>query len=243
MIPEKIFLLFGSSGNLGKTAVEFFLKQEYDYYYFFSRENFLPLQLGISGEVINEKKNFEIIKTGDLLNEENVAAAFARVKKKNDASYFLFSTVGGFWGGKTIAETDYENWQKMIKINLDTSFLIAKYFFKLVENTSGGSICFTSALSSLKPEVKKAAYNISKNALNFLVNTLALEGKEIGLSANAVAPFIIDSPSNRQWVKDKFKMTSAIDICKIVQLLFTNYKTMNGNIISEIRIQNSEGKR
>ncbi|MEW6702538.1 MAG: hypothetical protein AB1298_07450, partial [Bacteroidota bacterium] len=111
MIPEKIFLLFGSSGNLGKTAVEFFLKQEYDYYYFFSRENFLPLQLGISGEVINEKKNFEIIKTGDLLNEENVAAAFARVKKKNDASYFLFSTVGGFWGGKTIAETDYENWQ------------------------------------------------------------------------------------------------------------------------------------
>lgn len=228
MIPKKIFLLFGSSGNLGRTAVEFFLKQKYDYYYFFSRENFRGIP---SGKAINKKKIFEIVKTGDLSNEENVASTFARVKKKNDASYFLFSTVGGFWGGKTIAETDYESWQRMLKINLNTSFLIAKHFLKFVENTSGGSICFTSALSSLKPEANKAAYNISKNALNFLVNTIALEGKEIGLSSNAVAPFIIDTPSNRQWVKDKFQMTSAIDICKIVLSLFTNYKTMNGNII------------
>lgn len=234
MIPKKIFLLFGSSGNLGRTAVEFFLKQKYDYYYFFSRENFrgiLRRSLRPSGKAINKKKNFEIVKTGDLLNEENVASTFARVKKKNDASYFLFSTVGGYFGGKTIAETDYESWQRMLNINLTTSFLIAKHFLKFVENTSGGSICFTSALSSLKPEANKAAYNISKNALNFLVNTIALEGKEIGLSANAVAPFIIDTPSNREWVKDKFQMTSAIDICRVVLSLFNNYKTVNGNII------------
>ncbi|MCX6167850.1 MAG: SDR family oxidoreductase [Ignavibacteriales bacterium] len=222
MKTEKIFLLFGSTGDLGKVAVEYFLNQDYDYCYFFARRQY---KLG------NAKNNFVIINADDFTNEENVIDAFSKVRKDSNATYFLFNTIGGFTGGNAISETIYNDFLKMININLGTSFLIAKHFTKLVYGTKGGSICFTSALSSLKPEANKAAYNISKNGLNMLVKSLALECSNIGLSANAVAPFIIDTKSNREWVKDITQLVSPVDICSVVNSLFENYKVSSGNIV------------
>ena len=221
MSSEKIFLLFGSTGDLGKIAVEFFLDQNYDFYYFFARHKF---------EVHSTKNNYEVINVNNLTKEENVIEAFSKVKKKNDAGYFLFSTVGGYRGGKTIADTEYVDFLSMLNINLCSSFLVAKNFSRLVKGTKGGSICFTSALSSLKPEANKASYNISKNALNMLVETLALECKDIGLSANAVAPFAIDNQANREWVKETSQLISPNEICKVVQSLFED-NTASGKIV------------
>ncbi|MFA5806680.1 MAG: SDR family NAD(P)-dependent oxidoreductase [Melioribacteraceae bacterium] len=221
MSSGKIFLLFGSTGDLGKAAVKFFLNQNYDYYYFFTRSIF---------EIQTVKNNYSIIPISDLTKEEYVAQAFAKVKKKTDAGYYLFSTVGGFIGGETISATEYADFKKMLDINLCSSFLIAKHFAKLIEETEGGSICFTSALSSLKPEANKAAYNISKNALNFLVETLALEGKGIRLRANAVAPFAIDTQANREWFNDTTKLVSPKEICQVVQSFFED-NTASGKIV------------
>ncbi len=222
MKSEKIFLLFGSTGDLGKVAVEYFLNKDYDYFYLFARRGF---------EIESKKNNVTVVSAGDFNKEDNVIEAFSKIKKNNNAAYYLFSTVGGFKGGKAISDTSYEDFMSMININLYTSFLIAKHFVKLVQGTKGGSICFTSALSSLKPETNKAAYNISKDGLNLLVKTLALEGISIGISANAVAPFIIDTESNREWVEDSTQLVNPKEICSVVQSLFENYKQTTGNII------------
>lgn len=221
MSCRKIFLLFGSTGDVGKAAVKFFLNQNYDQYYFFTRSSF---------EIQTVKNNYSIIPITDLTKEEYVTEAFAKVKTKNDACYYLFSTVGGFIGGETISTTEYADFKKMLDINLCSSFLIAKHFAKLIEETEGGSICFTSALSSLKPEANKAAYNISKNALNFLVETLALEGKGIRLRANAVAPFAINTEANREWFKNSSQLISPNEICQVAQSFFDN-NMASGQII------------
>lgn len=221
MKSGKIFLLFGSSGDLGSAALKYFLGQRYDHYYLFSRSRIIPG---------TEKKNYDLIYTEDLTIEENVVKAFSKVKKQSDANYFLFSTIGAFKGGKGIAETEYSDLRDMISINLNTSFLIAKHFSGLVNGTGGGSIFFTSASSSLEPGTGKTAYNISKNALNFLVESLAREGKELGLRANAVAPFAIDTTSNREWINDPNRLVSADEICGIVQTLFED-ESATGRII------------
>ncbi len=106
----------------------------------------------------------------------------------------LFSTIGGFTGGKKIWETEVGYFDRMINMNLKTNFLIAKYFSLLVRKLDSGSICLTSAYTGLFPEEGKGVYGASKAALIHLVKTLAEEGKEIKLSANAIAPFIIDTP-------------------------------------------------
>ena len=218
---EKVFLLFGASGDLGRTAVDYFLNQDYDQYYFFTRKIF---------EVKSSKKH-NIILISDMTSEENVVQAFQNVIPKDGENYFLFDTIGAYTGGESIADTQYPDFLKMLNINLCTAFLISKYFYKLVEHSNGSSICFTSAQSSMHPEENRAAYNISKHALNFLVRTLSFEGKKINLSANAVAPYIIDSAENREWAEDTTQLVTTSEICNVAHSFFQNYKTVTGNIV------------
>lgn len=218
---QKIFLLFGAGGFLGKAAAEFFLEKNYDEYYFFART---------APQLPHHKKN-NFVPIDDLSIEKNVEATFDLLKPDKNKLYFLFSTIGGYFGGKSVAETPYEEWKRMLDINLNLAFLLSKYFMKLAGESSGGSICFTSARSSLFPEEKKSAYGVSKNALNFLVKVLAKEGKEKSISANAVAPFIIDTPENREWVSDVSTMVTAEEICSEVENLFLNRGIFSGEII------------
>ncbi|MBI5729987.1 MAG: hypothetical protein HY963_02515, partial [Ignavibacteriales bacterium] len=57
------------------------------------------------------------------------------------------------------------------------------------------------------------------------------EGKKINLSANAVAPYIIDNAANREWIEDKTQLVTTTEICKIAESFFQNYKTVTGNIV------------
>ena len=72
---------------------------------------------------------------------------------------------------------------------------------------------------------------ISKHALNFLVKTFALEGGKNKLSVNAIAPYIIDSAVNREWIEDKTQLIATSEICRMAQSLFHNYNNATGNII------------
>jgi hypothetical protein len=100
MNSKKAFLLFGSTGALGKAAVEYFLNQEYDNYYFFARR---------SNQIEKKNKCVEVIQVDDLSIEENVKTAFSKVQKDSNTEYFLFSAIGAFSGGQSIAETNYQD--------------------------------------------------------------------------------------------------------------------------------------
>ena len=219
---KRIFLLFGSTGYLGKDAVKYFLDKNFDYYYFVSRKQF---------EIVSSSTNYQKVITGNLTKEENVEFVFSKIPKESSNVYFLFSTIGGYYGGKNIWETELEDWNKMLDMNLISSFLIAKHFVKFIIGTKGGSICFTSAESSFRNERGKLAYGLSKNGINYLVKSLANEGREVGLTANAVAPHIIDTPANREWVTDSNQLVTTTKICETVYNFFSSYPIASGEIV------------
>ncbi len=218
---KKELLIFGASGALGNGVTEVFLKKNYDKIYLFDFKHKAQY---------NTKVKQILVK--DLSVEENVKIAFSNVTSSADTAFFLFSTVGGFTGGKKIWETEVGYFDRMINMNLKTSFLISKYFSLLVKDSHSGSICLTSAHTGLVPESGKAVYGTSKAALIHLVKSLAEEGKEINLSANAIAPFIIDTPANREWMKDADyeDWIKPGEIGEFVDSLFLSYNIQTGNI-------------
>lgn len=216
---KKILIVFGASGNLGKAILPELKNGNYDMYYLFGR-NIKE----------NSIENIHYINVVDLTNEDDVIEAFSKVKYSSEDNLFLLSTVGGFFGGQTIDEIDYSDWLKIMNLNLNTSFLIAKHFIKIVKKVEAGSLCFISAKTSLSPEANKSAYGISKNALNYLVQTLAIEGKEFNISANAIAPYIIDSEENRKWVKSRQDLVHPSEIGKLVNQIFDSFSFISGNI-------------
>ncbi|MCU7494967.1 MAG: SDR family oxidoreductase [Ignavibacteria bacterium] len=218
---KKELLIFGAGGDLGRQALKCFLEKDYTMIYLFDRT---PSKIGFEGP------GLRAIETRDLSDEANVEKAFSGIKPEKDKLLFLFSTIGGFDAGTNIWDTPLSQMEAMLKINFMTSFLIARQFSRLVKDSAGGSICFTSSMAASRPEAKRSSYAVSKSALNYLVSLLALEGREIGLSANAVSPFIIDTPGNRTWVKDPGIMVSPEEIGNLVHTIFLNFRSLSGNV-------------
>jgi len=230
---EKHLLIFGANGALGQGVTKALLQKDYKKIYLF----------GSSKVDIPERGNVIQIKTGNLSEEAEVAKTFDNIKASKETLYFLFSTIGGFTGGKRIWESDIKDFDNMMNINLKTSFLIGKYFSGLVKGSAGGSILFTSAMTGLAAEKGKMSYGVSKSSVNFLVETLALEGADINLSANSIAPFIIDTPANRSWMGNNYDYETLVkpaEIGDLVHSIFLNFRIISGNVIKvpgRIKIQ------
>ncbi|MGE5431467.1 MAG: SDR family oxidoreductase [Syntrophomonadaceae bacterium] len=218
---QKELLIFGAGGELGRESLNSFVDKDFSTIYLFDRT---------PSKVTYKSPNSQIIATGDLSAEEDVEKAFSSIKPGKGKLLFLFNTIGGFNAGTTIWDTPLNQLQTMLKMNFVSSFLLARQFARLVKDSAGGSICFTSSMAADIPDVKRSSYAISKRALNYLVTLLALEGKEISLSANAVAPLIIDSPENRTWVKDESMMVKPAQIGDLVYSIFSNFRSVTGNI-------------
>lgn len=218
---KRILLIFGARGALGSEATNVFLDKKYDKYYFFDFK---------LTSVNYKDPRVKTVDIEDLSIEEDVAEAFDEVEVEEDAYYFLFSTIGGIKAGNPVWDTSYDDWKFMMDLNLNISFLLAKYFAKLVQKARGGSICFTSAMVGLEPSPNKAAYGTSKSALIYLVKTLAKEGREINLTANAVAPLLLDTAENREWVKDVTSMIKPARVAESIDSVFNRFDSYSGNI-------------
>jgi NAD(P)-dependent dehydrogenase (short-subunit alcohol dehydrogenase family) len=216
-------IIFGSNGQLGKGVVKTLLSKEYDEVYLFDFK---------FDESFSDPKVKQFV-VKDLSVENNVLASMFEVKTNEKSKLFLYSTIGGFYGGMSVWETDELDFDRMLNMNLKTNFLIAKHFASLVKKSLGGSICFTSAFTGNHPEELKFSYGAAKSALNYLVKTLAAEGNSINLSVNAIAPFIIDTAANRDWMKNAnyASWIKPAEIGELVHALFTNYNFISGNVI------------
>ncbi len=217
-------LIFGANGALGKGVTLALQKKNYNKVYLFDFNIEEQDTAGGSAKKIN---------IGDLSIEKNVEDAFKKIDPSKEKLFFLYSTVGGFAGGKKIMDTEEDEWNRMMNMNLKTNFYIAKYFSNLVEKSAGGSICFTAAETGLNAEAEKGAYGVSKSALIHLVKTLSIEGNALNLSANAIAPYIIDTPANREWMKngDYSKWIKPEEIGNLAHSLFENFNFVSGNIL------------
>lgn len=133
--------------------------------------------------------NVKLITINDLSEELNIKKAFAQITPSRKKYFIFLVLVGGFYGGKNIWETEIGYFDRMINMNLKTSFLIAKYFLYWWKDSHSGSICLTAAYTGLDAEAGKAAYGISKAGVIHLIKTLSEEVEKINLSANAIAPY------------------------------------------------------
>jgi 2-keto-3-deoxy-L-fuconate dehydrogenase len=96
----------------------------------------------------------------------------------------------GVSGASTITETDFDEWRRILSINLDGAFLSLQAAMRAMTKAvePKGSIVFTASASGLKAEVGTAAYGASKAGLLQLMRVAAKEGAAQGIRVNAIAP-------------------------------------------------------
>lgn len=107
------------------------------------------------------------------------------------------SVAGGWAGGTPVAELDDMTvLERMVLVNLRTAFVVAREGLRHM-GADGGRIVLAGSRTSERPAPGQAPYAAAKGGVRTLVETLALELRGTGRTANAIAPSVIDTPANR----------------------------------------------
>jgi NAD(P)-dependent dehydrogenase (short-subunit alcohol dehydrogenase family) len=110
----------------------------------------------------------------------------------------LAHLVGGFTGGQTIADTDDATFKRMLDMNLMSAFHILRAVLPPMRQARSGRIIAIGSRAAESPGAMVGAYSASKAALVSLIRTVAIESKDLGITANVILPGTIDTPANRK---------------------------------------------
>lgn len=125
--------------------------------------------------------------------KEMVDVAIQRFEKID----LLVHVMGGFAGGDLIDDTDDATWDKMMNLNLRSAFNICRAVLPHMRKVKRGRVIAIGARSAVEAKAYLSAYCASKAALVSLIRTVALEGKDDGITANVILPGTMDTPANR----------------------------------------------
>lgn len=148
--------------------------------------------------------------SADLTRPEGARAAVEEALRQAGRVDVLVHLMGGFAGGQPVEATDDATWQRMLDLNLNAAFYLCRAVLPAMKKAGWGRILTVGSRTGVEAAANFAAYGVSKAALIALTRTLALEGREHGITANVVLPSTIDTPANRaampqadatRWVK------------------------------------------
>lgn len=126
-------------------------------------------------------------------------------------------------------------WDQILKTNLKIPFLcINKVVPVMIKQRSGDIVSVSSRMGRIASQM--GGYSVAKAGIVTLTKTTAIQTKEYGIRANAVAPGIVDTPGQRVYNhnvgQDDAVMGSSTAVAKgIVYLLADSPAEMTGQVI------------
>jgi NAD(P)-dependent dehydrogenase (short-subunit alcohol dehydrogenase family) len=130
----------------------------------------------------------------------------------------LVHLVGGFAGGQPVQASDDAVFDQMINANLRSAFRMIRAVLPGMQSAKHGRIVVIGSRAGDEPMAGFSAYTIAKAGVAALVRTVALENKGTGVTANILAPSIIDTLANRAAMPraDRTKWVTPESIAKTI---------------------------
>ena len=186
-MKDKVIFITGANGGLGTCVTKRFLDSG-------------AKVIGASRKIAKEEfpvANFAAIQV-DFTNDAAVRDAVDSIIRNHGRLDALVHVLGGFAGGKSIAETDDATWNQMSALNLNSAFSVFRAVIPQLRKSGSGRLIAIGSLTATAPHAGLGAYVVFKTALSVLVRTIAQENRDAGMTANIILPGTMDTPANRK---------------------------------------------
>lgn len=147
-------------------------------------------------ETTDQMSGPALVVVGDVSLPGDVERIFAETVGEFGRVDLLFNNAGAGAPPVPIDQLTVEQWKAVVDVNLTGSFLCARAAFAQMrqQDPSGGRIINNGSISATTPRPFSAPYTSTKHAITGLTKSLALDGREIGITCgqidigNAVSP-------------------------------------------------------
>ena len=197
MTKSKVAIITGGVNNIGNACVQKFSEK----YQVVIADIMEPEGLTLTG-------NQHFIKC-DITNEESCGALFSMAEEIGDV-HVVVNSAGITAPAKSIENTSLEEWQRIMRVNLDGAFILSRAAISSLRKTKGNLVLLTSragrtgfAAMGSNASLTKAHYCASKAGVISLIKSLALELAADGIRVNGVAPGPIEGTMipKEKWVE------------------------------------------
>jgi 2-hydroxycyclohexanecarboxyl-CoA dehydrogenase len=138
----------------------------------------------------------EYAQAADVTDRVQVESALSAIRARLGPVTILVNSAG-LDGFKRFADITFEEWQKVVDVNLNGVFHCIQAVLPDMVDAGWGRIVNISSSSTHSGTPYMSHYVAAKSAVNGLTKSLALEYGPAGITVNAVPPGFIDTPMLR----------------------------------------------
>ena len=197
-LADKVTIITGAGGGMGRVAAELFAKEG-------------------SKVVVAEFNEAAGEETVGLVQAAGGEATFVRadVSREDDARAMVEHAISTYGrldclynnagimpeADHSVIDTDVATWDMVMAVNVRGPFLGCKYAIPAMQAAGGGSIInIASFVALLGCSVPQDAYTASKGAILSLTRSLAVQFGPSGIRTNAICPGPVETPLLMDWL-------------------------------------------
>ena len=195
-LKNKKAVITGATGGIGNSIIEKFYS-----------EGAKVLGTGTNEEKLKKIENLYsgmILKKFDISKHDEIEKFVDAACNELDGCPEILINNAGITKDNLSLRMSQAEWQKVIDINLTSTFLLCKFFLKrMIKNKSGKIINITSVVGHTG-NVGQANYAASKSGIIGMSKSLALEYAKKNININCISPGFINTNMTEK-IDTKFK--------------------------------------
>ena len=129
----------------------------------------------------------------DVTVQDDVAALFVAAKQAFGAVDVVINNAG-LGGTANLVDMTDQQWTKVLDVTLNGTFRMTRAAMQAMRGTGGGVIVNNASVLGWRAQQGQAHYAAAKAGVMALTRCAAVEGAELGIRVNAVAPSLAMHP-------------------------------------------------
>src|ERR1700676_1780731 len=183
-VPTKTAVVTGAGTGIGKAVALGLLHKGYNVALAGRRRE--PLEQVVAEAGLSGTR--ALVVPTDVSDADSVSQLFAKTQATFGRLDLLFNNAGVGAPAIDLDELSYEQWKKVVDINLTGSFLCTQQAFKLMKTQKpmGGRIINNGSISAHAPRTNSAPYTSTKHAITGLTKSTSLDCRRYDIACGQI---------------------------------------------------------
>ncbi len=195
-VENAVSIITGGTGGLGREVAKRFAARGHR----LAITYLVPGEADEVEEMLGLPEERLLLKRIDCTDGEAVNSFVKETATRFGGVNVVCCLIGGWSGGRDVAETDDVRFDRMIDLNLRTAFNASRAALPYLREAEWGRIVMIGSRAAVEPPGGQAMYNVAKAGVIALARTIAEEVTDSEVTANVVLPSLIDTPAFREVV-------------------------------------------